>query len=231
MKKTLKFAILPALLIGLASVAYADSIEIGSYGTFASNQGNQNTPLTYLGYSTSGAPHLGFPGVTTDISSAGVSGAGWATISNSSWVSVANSGAGGVTLANGYYEYVSFFSALGGTYDGTLSVLADDTVSIWIDGTQILSYATGNISSDETTKANYTQVDLITISNLLLNPGLNTITIIDEQKYSGPSGVDFQGNLTQTPEPSSLLLMGSGLLGLAMVAFWKGKDARLIHHS
>jgi hypothetical protein len=234
MKKTLKFAILPALLIGVASVAYADSIEIGSYGTFASNQGNANTSLVYWGYdATSGTPHSYTGGLfpfTTDISPLG---AGWVTIPNSSWVSVANSGAGGVTLANGYYEYQSYFSALGGTYNGTISVLADDTASIWIDGQLVVGYATGGQTTCYASEPNCTVVDTINVSNLLLNSGFltNTITVIDEQKWNGPAGVDFQGDLTQTPEPSSLLLMGSGLFGLAMIALRKAKATRLSVHS
>jgi hypothetical protein len=34
-----------------------------------------------------------------------------------------------------------------------------------------------------------------------------------------------------TPEPSALLFMGTGLLGLALLVFWRGKAPRLVHHS
>jgi hypothetical protein len=57
--------------------------------------------------------------------------------------------------------------------------------------------------------------------------GTNTLTIVDWQSSGSAAGVDFAGSLTETPEPSSLLLLGTGLLGLAFVAFRKAKSSGL----
>ena len=38
-------------------------------------------------------------------------------------------------------------------------------------------------------------------------------------------------DITETPEPSSLLLLGTGLLGLAVVVFRKAKSSGLVLHS
>jgi hypothetical protein len=239
MKMSSKFAILPALLIGLASVAYADSVEIGSFGTFQSPHNNANTALAYLRYSNTA--------ITTAASSQGTMwtynltpAAGWVPaitngIYGSSWVAESNSGGGygGGDPTDGYYEYTSTFSAVGGTYNGTIDLAADDTAAIWINGTRLVNYGDSGQDDGVCTNGqpNCQSIDYITVSGLVLNSGTNIITIVDDQVYGGPDGVDFQGDLTKTPEPSSLLLMGSGLLGLAMVAFRKAKANRLVLHS
>jgi hypothetical protein len=54
MKAILRSSILPALLLGLVSVAFADTVELGSFGNTGkglSNFNNANTALVYQGYS------------------------------------------------------------------------------------------------------------------------------------------------------------------------------------
>jgi hypothetical protein len=59
--------------------------------------------------------------------------------------------------------------------------------------------------------------------------GSNTLEIIDAQTGGGPEGVDYTATFTSTepssmtPEPSSIVLMCTGLLGLALLAFRKAK--------
>jgi hypothetical protein len=55
--------------------------------------------------------------------------------------------------------------------------------------------------------------------NALLPSGSNSFTLVYDESNGAPA--DLQ--MSATPEPSSLLLLGTGLLGLAFVAFRKAK--------
>ena len=57
----------------------------------------------------------------------------------------------------------------------------------------------------QTNMPNCTEIDPVTVTNLWLKNGTNTITVIDDQTNGASSGIDFQGHLTVTLEPWSLL--------------------------
>jgi hypothetical protein len=56
-----------------------------------------------------------------------------------------------------------------------------------------------------------------TINAAYFLPGVNTLVISDSNWYGGPSGVAFYANINYSlaPEPTSMLMLATGLLGLA----------------
>jgi len=51
-----------------------------------------------------------------------------------------------------------------------------------------------------------------------LTDGTNTLSFVVYQEAGSSYGLDYAGSVTTAPEPGSLLMLGTGLMGIALTA-------------
>ena len=209
MKLFAKLSALGVALVMTASFASADTIQLGSYGTNAPNLGNQNSALVYQGGKSS---------TTYDIGTGGV----WAApAANSSWVSQnPNSSVGGSYVApNGTYTFTTTFTLASDLYSGSISVMADDTTDVWLNGNLVQNFASGPNSTCQTAQPNCRVALLVNLPSSDFVAGVNTLTFNVHQTNGSAEGLNFGGSISSVPEPSSLILLSTGLFGAAGEVF------------
>jgi hypothetical protein len=216
-----------AAVIALSSAAKADTVytTTGAYATAVSGLN-----LTTVSY-----PSPGAGGWTSSSAYYDVDGVTFTSASST----IHENDAAYYTCCGGSASPTNYVVVFGQTTDTvTIAFPSSNGFSLYLGGGSNPAGETGSVTLSDSYVYDFTAPAYVSSGAPLDFFGFTSSTPITSAvvTFNGPDDASTEygtiGDLTYaTPEPSSLLLLGTGLLGLAFVAFRKVKSSGLVMHS
>lgn len=203
----------------IANMAYATEITYSSSLT-ANNSGAATEAYTSSQINSiwDKTPYLGGSSAWISFDTADMFGC------NSSHTQTANKGASSTFCAvplGDVFTFTQTFDITGapsGTY--TLYVLADDSTSVKVDSTTLMAAGTELCNTSGDPSVNCITPTAIVIPLADLTTGVNTLSFSVVQNLADSEfglNFDLQQTASGVPDPGTLVLLGSGLIGVGLL--------------
>lgn len=139
-----------------------------------------------------------------------------APFGGASWISFAQTGNGGQVVANGTITtFLQPFVLPYALNTGGVWIWADDTTTVWLDGVQQIGWAPGPNwpACDGVIGCTPGSGWVLNLNGIGAGQHLLQFDVI--QMAGDGYGLLYSGSVESVPEPASMVLFGSGLMGLA----------------